>query len=57
MSRRTAPSAFPSPVAFAMFGPFAFWLPVMAALGGAGLRVPMGGCGMVRIGARKGGRE
>lgn len=60
MSRETA-LRFPSPMAFAMFGPFALWLPVMQAVwGSAGaamqVRMPMGGCGMVAVGPRKGGR-
>ncbi|WP_323042114.1 hypothetical protein [Gemmobacter sp.] len=55
MSRETA-HRFPSSMAFAMFGPFALWLPLMQAAG-AGLRVPTGGFGMVRVGARKGVQE
>lgn len=55
---------FPSPLAMAMLGPWAWWLPVVQAgwsAAGAvpvfGLRValPMGTCGMVVAGGAKAG--
>jgi hypothetical protein len=58
MTRETALS-FPSPLAFALLGPLAWWLPVMQAtwrLAGANpmvaarVAVPLGTCGVVVAG-------